>query len=964
MPLDEVLLERTGEMAAIEVALEGALGGDGGCIVIEGPAGIGKSALLAAARRDASARGMTVVAARASELEEDFAYGVVRQLLERRVDADPRLLRGPASSAAALLGASGESDSHQMAGLAEPETEFAVVHALYWVVCNLADQGPVLLTVDDLQHCDVPSLRFLHYMARRLDGVRVALVIAVRPGLDDEQWSELLAALPGQALHPALLSAEASGRFVRERADEAPSPAFVEACHRASGGNPFLLTELLAAVRSDGLDWGDAAAASVASLSPHGVSLSVLFRLHGLPPEATRLARAIATFGGTAAIGEAARVAGMSTADAAGYCDMLVRVGVLSQGRPLAFVHPVIGEAVRGDTPHGEQVRLHRLAAELLAARGANSDQVAIHLSLTDEAGDPWVVEVLWAAGQAARASGASDVARRWLSRAVAEGVSPVPAALLRDLGEAEWLAGDPASALEHLRAATAAAASDLADRVATALLTARVQASVADFVAAAATVDGALADRELLATTTVRWLEAEAATYRLLNQEDADLVADRLVQMATPAGDTVADLVIQCSLAATRLLKGSAAQAVAFARRGLSDDRLLDAGAVASFPFMAALTAFSLAEDQDESSAVFDRVLCHAQDRGATTAITYVCAAAAIGAWICGDIRRCEQMTREALDAEFPVGYVRPILQAYLALALMEQGDLGGAAEAVGATGATGLDRDVLSASQSVHALYACGRLHRFRGQPEAALEVLRFRGDPGQAENHLPYPAWRLEAASCHLDLGQTSQAIALVREHAVHAERWATSAARGATRRLEALTELGEARLAGLAAAGDLLAGSPARLEWARCQVELGAGLRAAGRTQEARDVLRAAYDVAGRCGSTVLAEQARAELVVAGARPRRQHLTGVQALTASERRICELAAEGLTNIQIAQRLFVTRSTVEKHLGHAYDKLGVAARQDLVSLLEAEAEAGVANSYLRYHLPSTSMRRRARG
>jgi DNA-binding CsgD family transcriptional regulator len=474
------------------------------------------------------------------------------------------------------------------------------------------------------------------------------------------------------------------------------------------------------------------------------------------------------------------------------------------------------------------------------------------------------------------------------------------------------------------------------ADRAATGLLAARVQASVADVVGAATTVESVLADRDRLPDATVLRLEAEAATYQLLNQVDADVVADRLAPLAGPAGDTVPGLFVQCSLAATRLLKGSAAEAVGFARRGLADDRLLEQGAGASFPFMAALTAFSLAEDQEEAGLVFDRALHHARDRGATTAFTYVCGTAAIGAWITGDLRRCEQMAREALDSGFPAGYAHPILHAYLALALMEQDDMDGAARALHDSG---LEQGLPTASQSIHAAYAAGRLCHLQGRPDAALEVLRFPGDPGQAENRLPHPPWRLEAASCLLDLGDTTQAALLVKEHAAHAERWGTTAARGATRRLEALTLDGEARLAALAAADALLASSPARLDRARCQLDLGVAHRAAGHTRDAREALRAAYDGAGHCGSAVLAAHARTELLAAGARPRRQQLTGLAALTASERRACDLAAGGLTNAQIAQRLFVTQSTVEKHLGHAYDKLGVTSREGLTDLRSKE-------------------------
>lgn len=487
MPADPILLEREEEMAVIRAALDAAAIGSGAAIVVEGPAGIGKSLLLDAAHRCARARGMTVLAARADELEADYPYGVVRQLLERRARDDRGLLAGSARLAAGAFGLTGSEPQPGTVNPTEPESEFAVVHALYWAACTLAEQGPVLLTVDDFHHCDAPSRRFLHYLGRRLDGVGIVLMVATRPGGKDERWSDQLAASSRWVLRPALLSADGSERFVRNRAGGPPSAAFVAACHRASGGNPFLLAELLVAIRSHRLGWDDAAAATVSSLSPEGVSRAVLLRLHSLPAAAARLARAIGTFGDAATLRQATQVARMGTAEAADLCDGLVQVGVLAPGRPLSFVHPVIGEAVRDDTPHGERVRLHRRAAELLAADGSSPDQVASHLVLTDEAGDPWVVEVLWAAGRLAQGRGAPDAAVRWLSRAVAEGVSPVPAALLRDLGEVEWLTGDPTAALDHLRAA-AAATNDGADRGAIGLLTARVQASAADVVGAAAT--------------------------------------------------------------------------------------------------------------------------------------------------------------------------------------------------------------------------------------------------------------------------------------------------------------------------------------------------------------------------------------------------------------------------------------------------------------------------------------------
>ena len=123
-----------------------------------------------------------------------------------------------------------------------------------------------------------------------------------------------------------------------------------------------------------------------------------------------------------------------------------------------------------------------------------------------------------------------------------------------------------------------------------------------------------------------------------------------------------------------------------------------------------------------------------------------------------------------------------------------------------------------------------------------------------------------------------------------------------------------------------------------ELAMSLLELGAALRRTGRRRDALDPLRGALDVAAQCGAAAIAERARGELALAGARPRRDMITGRDALTAGERRVAERAAEGDTNREIAQNLFLSLKTVETHLGHVYKKLGISSRQQLGSALSA--------------------------
>jgi DNA-binding CsgD family transcriptional regulator len=171
---------------------------------------------------------------------------------------------------------------------------------------------------------------------------------------------------------------------------------------------------------------------------------------------------------------------------------------------------------------------------------------------------------------------------------------------------------------------------------------------------------------------------------------------------------------------------------------------------------------------------------------------------------------------------------------------------------------------------------------------------------------------------------------------------ARRWGASAGIGVALRAVGLVEGGPASVGRLREAADMLARSPAQLEHARALVDLGAALRRANRRAEARDWLQQGLDLARRCGAGALAERARTELRAAGGRSSEPHGTGVDQLTVSERRVAELAAGGQSNPEIAQALFVTRKTVETHLGHVYRKLEISGRGELARALGASAGA----------------------
>ena len=236
------LVERERELAALGALLGDALAGEGRTALIEGPAGVGKTRLLAEVRRRAESAGARVLSARGSDLERDFPFGVVRQLLEGLL-ADPAV----AERAFAGAGAPARAVFERLDALGEGGSDFAALHGLYWVVLNLAAERPLVLSVDDLHWADRPSLRYLAYLARRLEGQPVLLAATLRTGEPDTDLA-LVGEIAGDAatgsVRPAPLSEAAAAEVVRGRLGADADDAFCAACHVTTGGNPLLLRQL------------------------------------------------------------------------------------------------------------------------------------------------------------------------------------------------------------------------------------------------------------------------------------------------------------------------------------------------------------------------------------------------------------------------------------------------------------------------------------------------------------------------------------------------------------------------------------------------------------------------------------------------------------------------------------------------------------------------------------------------
>ncbi|MCO1657298.1 helix-turn-helix transcriptional regulator [Pseudonocardia humida] len=930
------LVERAGELAALYRALDAAAGGRGGTVLVEGPAGAGKTSLLRAAEAHAVRLGFATFRARAGELERDFAYGCVRQLLEplvvgARGEERARLLAGAAAQAEALFG-----------GATAPSTSpFATLHGLYWLLNNLAEQRPVALTVDDVQWADAESVRLLTYLAPRLDGLRLAVLVARRTGEPAPAELDRLALADETAVVGARpLSDDGVAELVRSRLDAPVAPEFAAACRAATGGNPFFLDALLREVRERGVAPDAAGAARVARVGPASVAHAALLRIAAAHPVATELVRALAVLGDGATPAEAAALAGVPAVDAVAAAEALERLGMLRAVAGLEFAHPIVREAVYADTGALRRRAMHADAARLLVAGGAGEERVAAQIVATEPVGDAQRVALLRRVAAAALGRGAPVAAEAWLRRAAAE---PPPdadrAEVLFELGGAHLRLADPAAVAHLAEAAALAADPALRGRVVRLhALALTVAGRPAEAVAAieAAVAEVAAADRELGLL-----LEADLAAHA--HQAGPDAVAAaarRLERHADLPGTGPGERLVLASLAFERgRTAGTAAAAAGFVVPVLAAGWAASPGDLDVVgPFYHLLLTGLGAGAFDEVGRAIERELAEAGARGVVPGMAYATHYRGWSALRRGALGPAEADARASIDLvvshgiPFGAGTVHGLLVQVLVAA-------GRTAEAEAEWAAAGLP-DVLPSGLTDDVLVETRALLRLaRGRVEDGVaDLVEFGRRTGVTGSvHPSAHRWRSTAALALAAVGERAEARRLADEDLALARRWAAPAGIGVALRACAAAEGGAVER--LAEAVDVLAASPARLEHALALVELGAALRRANRRTEARGPLQEGLSAAQACGAVALAEHAAVELRAAGGRSGDPDGRGVEQLTASERRIAELAAEGLSNPEIAQALYVTRKTVETHLGKVYLKLGIGGRTQLAGVLTGE-------------------------
>jgi DNA-binding CsgD family transcriptional regulator len=943
-PESTALLERDAERAALVGALDDAGEGRGRLVVVEGEAGIGKSSILRLAATLAGDRRMRVLRATGNELERSYPYGVVRSLLEPllRDPACRDLFNGPAGLAATAIAAAPHAGT-------PPADPLATLHGVHWLLLNLTERGPATILLDDAHWADEGSLRVASYLAHRIDELPALLVVGLRPteAAVETEPGRLLRHHKG-ALHLRLapLSEGAIGALMEVAGMHDPTPSLQHACWESTRGNPFLVEELLRDFSTEAIAEAATRGALDAALVPKRVADAIESRLAHLGSQARALAEAAAALGPQARLRLATRLAGLPEASASAIHRRLAEHAIVSDADPVTFIHPIVQGAIYASIPSAARQQLHRAAAQLLDEGHAPIEAVAVQLLSTSPAGDPMTVDWLSAAARAAVARGEPAVASTYLRRALDEPPSTeTRPEILLELGAVAAAMGAPGAAAQHYRDALA----NLADpprRAEACLGLGYALIAAADWAAAC---DAFLAGMDAIGGSAGPGAAEHGAAADLASRLDAGFIPAAWVSMSHRR-EAEARLAFRLDRPPTTAAERELAVWSAF-QRGMEVS--------ASAQEMGSLVDRSIGQIPIEELVVsgqtvelatgvlFQTDLLDEEIDLATRALEAIPRTgmyAKFGTWsycrawpLLLTARLAEALAdTEAAIRAHEMGWEMffPANAAVRGLALMERGELDAAEQAVTLDEARWAGR----VDSAVLVPIARGRILLAKGDLEGAIENL---ATARQATDALGVRAqgpvdWRSWTAPALYLRGDRDEAQSVAVEGLEIARAWGAHWPLGVALRTMAMVTPGAEGIAFFQQAVDELRRSPATLELVRAEVELGASLRRAGSLSDARVHLAAALDLAHRHGALALRDRARAELLAAGARPRRMATSGIDSLTPAELRTARLAAAGRTNREVAQDLFITPKAIEYHLANVYRKLGIDSRRELAAAL----------------------------
>ncbi|MEW9521740.1 ATP-binding protein [Streptomyces tubercidicus] len=923
-----MLLDREVELDLAATALGT---GKGALVLVSGPLGVGKSALLDGICALPAARKAQHLRVSAARMERGFPLAAARQLLEPALrDASPAAM---ARWAPVANRAHSALDAGRPIGVRPPEP---VLDSLTSLIENMADDQPVLIVVDELQWADLASLQWLRHLSRRLADLPVMLVCAVRDG-DDLAGNPAVQGVVERATHilrPGNLTPQDTPTLIRRYFGEAPDEAFAAACHQATGGNPLFLDCLLTdAVRRDLRPVADHAEAA-AALRPATLQQRLLLRLDPQAEHVRRVARAMAVLGDEASPELLSELGEVDSSGRNHALTKLTALGLTTGTERPRYVHALVQGTVVEGIPLEERTAMHALAAELLHRAGRPAEQVAEHLMALTAPTYPLATKVLRAAAGTAQGRGEPEVAARYLRRALMGSLPDSERAeLLVDLATSERSFA-PYAAVRHI--AQAALLCDGPVQRARAV----VRLAPSAFASTLLPVHGLLQE-----------------TADALGPEDQLRAPERELALRLEAR------IRQSTLPDPEKLAGSVARLVGLGpepKTGTVAERELLAPLIGAATFSNALPAHEVAQ-------LGNRILEHEPALPTHVHTTLPLVVASLVA--ADDVETLSSW----LDAvqENAVGRQTPVEQALIgteqALVSMARGRLTtGKKQALAAYELAGAKHDEAFTVSSM-TLATCAILTgddqlvdrllavKYRAQEDpyvwSGLAMLKGQSaaKKGELDTALGYfldagrrleqcrwlnPAllpWASAAAFLHLYLGERKQARELSELEVERARVWGAPGPLGRALRVHSHMVEGPSCTEVLREAVDVLHLSANRFELCQALLDLGARLGPAdGR---GRAALRHAYAEAVDCELPWLAR--RAEELLSEAPPDREAARGQ--LTRAERKIAELATSGMTNQTIAKELNITCRAVEKHLTNCYRKMSIQGRVHLTAALQ---------------------------
>ncbi|GAB2919644.1 helix-turn-helix transcriptional regulator [Streptomyces heilongjiangensis] len=951
LALRDRLTGRSAELALLIQEFAAARSGRRRAVLVRGPAGVGKSALLDAVIDAASQHNVTVLHA---VCEGAGPHGVLRQLFRTR----PRGHTGASEGAPvhleelrALLEVAAAEECDGGGGVAgsahpPPAGHMAVSLAVHRVCLRMMARRPLVLVVDDVHHCDSESWRALNFLLHRVRRGPLLLLVAGRDRPGGENVPDCLFRT---TVRPGPLRETHVAQLVQDVLDGAPDDEFVRTCAQVSGGNPGLLLRILDALRRAEVRPTAAEAARIADIDPEALRESVAARMADLSAEARDVAAAVAVVGleRPEIIGPLIRVPPPRTRAAV---EALRERALLAPDR-LGFAHAAVRRAVAAEVPMPDSEGLLARAALLMSDARMPVRTVADHLILLSRPDRAWMADTLREAGAEALRQGEPRAAARYLRHLVDHAATVMPGAdpaPVRGELAAALARFDPAGALTELRAAldsrpapcdqaqvalqygeialAVGGTPDAADVLVTALDAVRAECPAT----ARATELATLLESTLLLVGLGARAASSSARARIADIGDRPPAVDESGGGAH--GGAHRALAARTWLAA--LAPHSAASATEPVRSVLADPEWTDAESCTVG------LALLLADETDPAHAVWDRTLARSRERGDDWTHHQALSCKALGLLWTGALDEAIAAAQHAVHIAEQAPWRRTTVLPFgvLALTLSVCGHHERADAVMRREGLLeGRAADLADTSRgwSLPALYRAQSAWR-RGAPAESLDLLLALGRElraGGAGNPLYSPWWEYALPLLAVQ-GRAAEAGELLDEYTESSIRWGTPRALGHSLIARARTVPPETAVGLLTEAVQVLQAAPDPIHRSRGAYLLGRALLRTGDVRAARKQLEWAAASAERCGARDAAAAAGRLLAVAGGRVRRPAAgTSAGLLTRAERRTVELAARGLTNRQIAEALFVAVRTVETHLTHAYRKLGVGNRKELL-------------------------------